>query len=70
MRRALATLTVDYAEPLVLQVVGGYTVEEIARFLDCSPSAVNTRLFRARRKLRKFLESEDVARRRAGTDQA
>ena len=70
LRRALATLPADYAEPLVLQVVGGYTAEEIARFLDCSVSAINTRLFRARQKLRKYLDSRERENRRAGVDQA
>ena len=65
LRRALSVLPVDYAEPLVLQVIGGYTAEEIARFLDCSLSAVNTRLFRARQKRRRSLEGSEGRRARA-----
>ena len=42
-----------------MQVIGGYTAEEIARLLELSPSAVNTRLFRARSKLREVLDGPD-----------
>jgi len=70
LRRALATLPTDYAEPLVMQVIGGYTAQEIAGFLGCSVSAVNTRLFRARQKLRKSLESDQAATSRPGVEQA
>ena len=55
LRRALAALSQEYAEPLLMQVIGGYTAEEIAQVLGLTPSAVNTRLFRARSKLKKAL---------------
>ena len=55
LRRALAALPREYAEPLLLQVIGGYTAEEVAALLALTPSAVNTRLFRARSKLKKAL---------------
>ena len=45
-------LPLDYREPLVLQVLGGFSTEEIARELSLSSTAVLTRLFRARNKLR------------------
>jgi RNA polymerase sigma-70 factor (ECF subfamily) len=45
-------LPIEYREPLVLQVVGGSSTEEIARELALSATAVLTRLFRARNKLR------------------
>ncbi|MDJ0891612.1 MAG: sigma-70 family RNA polymerase sigma factor [Gammaproteobacteria bacterium] len=59
LRRALAALPEEYAEPLLMQVIGGYTAEEIARLLELTPSAVNTRLFRARHKLREVLDGPD-----------
>ena len=59
LRRALAALPREYAEPLLLQVIGGYTAEEVAALLELTPSAVNTRLFRARSKLRKALIGTD-----------
>jgi RNA polymerase sigma-70 factor (ECF subfamily) len=45
-------LPIEYREPLVLQVLGGFSTEEIARELALTPTAVLTRLFRARNKLR------------------
>jgi RNA polymerase sigma-70 factor (ECF subfamily) len=44
---------VIHREPLVLQVLLGYSTEEIAQHLEISVAAVLTRLFRARQVLRK-----------------
>ncbi len=52
LRHAIMKLPLEYREPLVLQVLGGFSTEEIARELELSSSAVLTRLFRARNKLR------------------
>ena len=52
LRHAIMKLPIEYREPLVLQVIGGFTTEEIARELALSSTAVLTRLFRARNKLR------------------
>ena len=52
LRAAIFALEDDYREPLVLQVLMGYTTEEIARQMGLKPGAVLTRLFRARQKLR------------------
>src|ERR1700730_3233598 len=52
MRAALFKLPEEYREPLVLQVLMGYSTAEIARELDLSSAAVLTRLFRARKQLR------------------
>ena len=61
VRAAIAALEPDYREPLFLQVVMGYTTEEIARHMDLKPGAVLTRLFRARQKLRAaFAGGEDT----------
>ncbi|ROR34626.1 sigma-70 family RNA polymerase sigma factor [Inmirania thermothiophila] len=61
LRRALAELPEDYREPLVLQVIGGYTAEEIGQMLGISAGAVMTRLFRARKKMRELLEGDAEA---------
>jgi len=61
MRAALFKLPVAYREPLVLQVLMGYSTAEIARELDLSGPAVLTRLFRARQQLRAALGEEDGA---------
>lgn len=62
MRRAILKLDVVHREPLVLQVLLGYTTEEIARHLDISVAAVLTRLFRARQVLRQQLVGTEGAR--------
>lgn len=56
MRRALLQLELTYREPLLLQVLFGYTSEEIARQLDISVPAVLTRLCRGRQQLRELLQ--------------
>lgn len=55
VRRALSRLPAEYREPLVLQVVEGYSAEEIASLMGLSPGAVMTRLCRARQRLREML---------------
>jgi RNA polymerase sigma-70 factor (ECF subfamily) len=55
MREALFRLDDDYREPLVLQVMLGYTTDEIATHMGLTQGAVLTRLFRARQKLRSAL---------------
>ncbi|MDX1594077.1 MAG: sigma-70 family RNA polymerase sigma factor [Gammaproteobacteria bacterium] len=55
LRRALEALPEEYREPLVLQVIGGYSTEEIAEQMGIKAGAVMTRLFRARKKLREVL---------------
>ena len=52
LRGAILQLPIEYREPLIMQVLGGFSIEEIARELSLSTSAVLTRLFRARNKLR------------------
>lgn len=53
MRRAILQLEEIYREPLMLQVLFGYSTNEIAQQLQLSVPAVLTRLFRARETLRK-----------------
>jgi RNA polymerase sigma-70 factor (ECF subfamily) len=52
MHAALLALPEEYREPLVLQVLMGYSTDEIARHLGLTSGAVLTRLCRARQKLR------------------
>src|SRR5262249_34446220 len=54
LRNAIFALPDDYREPLVLQLLGGFSTGEIANELGLSVSAVLTRLFRARNKLREM----------------
>jgi RNA polymerase sigma-70 factor (ECF subfamily) len=52
LRHAIMRLPIEYREPLLLQILAGFSTEEIARELALSSTAVLTRLFRARNKLR------------------
>ena len=56
IRRTMQMLDEDYREPLVLQVLMGYSVEEIADIMGLNKATVLTRLFRARKKLAGLLE--------------
>jgi RNA polymerase sigma-70 factor, ECF subfamily len=60
LRAALMKLPDEYREPLVLQVLMGYSTAEIASELNLSGPAVLTRLFRARKQLREAC-GEDTA---------
>lgn len=55
MREALFRLEDEYREPLVLQVLMGYSTREIAEAMGMQQGAVLTRLFRARARLRREL---------------
>lgn len=55
IRRAIAGLEPKYREPLLLQVLGGLSCEEIATELRISAQAVMTQCFRARQKLKSVL---------------
>lgn len=58
VRAAMLQLEPKYREPLLLQVLGGFSCEEIARELGLGAAAVMTQLFRARQKLKSLLGSE------------
>jgi RNA polymerase sigma-70 factor (ECF subfamily) len=60
LRAAIFKLPEEYREPLVLQVLMGFSTAEIAAELNLSGPAVLTRLFRARKQLR-ALCGEDVS---------
>lgn len=56
LRRAISELPGEYREPLLMQVIQGYSQKEIGAQLGLSSAGVGTRLFRARQKLRAVLE--------------
>lgn len=60
VRAAILRLESKYREPLLMQVLGGFSCEEIARELKCKSGAVMTQLFRARQKLRTALDDQHV----------
>jgi len=55
VREAIFRLEEQYREPLVLQVLMGYSTQEIAGMMGIEQGAVLTRLFRARARLRERL---------------
>ena len=55
MRDAILALPPALAEPLALQVLGGFDCTEIAAMLQTSEGAVMTRLTRARQALRRLV---------------
>ena len=60
VRRALRLLPPSLQEPLLMQVLGGFSCSEIAAALDTTEGAVMTRLTRARQALRRVLEGGDA----------
>ena len=60
LRRNIGKLPPKYREPLLLQVVMGYSCEEISHQLGIGKSAVMTQLFRAREQLRERLQKDGV----------
>ena len=55
MRDALLALPASHAEPLALQVLGGFSCAEIAAMLETTEGAVMTRLTRARQALKRLV---------------
>ncbi len=60
VREAIYELSDDYREPLVLQVLMGYSTGEIAGLMGLKQGAVLTRLHRARLKLRDLMQDDVV----------
>jgi RNA polymerase sigma-70 factor (ECF subfamily) len=56
VRRAVQLLPVELRTPLILFEYEGLSHADIAAVIDCSPKAVEVRLYRARGQLRKSLE--------------
>lgn len=69
LQRAVVALEEKYREPLLLQVLMGMSIKEIAGQLELSESAVMTRVFRARAKLKAILlTTEDTENHRGKTE--
>ena len=49
---ALCRLSAHYRVPLVLQSIGGYSLDDIAATLGCSPASAKTRVHRGRKQFR------------------
>ena len=66
MRDALLALPPAYAEPLALQVLGGFSCAEIASLLQTTEGAVMTRLTRARQALKRLVQPAAAGERTGG----
>ncbi len=62
LREKISQLPPEYSEPLVLQVLGGFSGEDIAEMLGLNKNTVMTRLFRARNQLKEALAEEPLNR--------
>ncbi len=60
LRQGIMKLAPKYREPLLMQVVLGYSCEEISQALKISKSAVMTQLFRAREQLKSRQQKDGV----------
>jgi len=58
LHRHLAALSDEYREPLLLQLIFGYSTEEIASELGMNKNTVMTRLFRARNQIKEALTQQ------------
>ncbi len=58
VRMAIASLSEEYREPLTLQIIMGYSGDEIAQQLNLNKNTVMTRLFRARNQLKEILTKQ------------
>jgi RNA polymerase sigma-70 factor (ECF subfamily) len=58
LHKAILALEPEYRDPLALQVIGGFSGEEIGVLLELNNNTVMTRLFRARNKLRAVLDGK------------
>ncbi|MFC4698832.1 sigma-70 family RNA polymerase sigma factor [Glaciecola siphonariae] len=59
LRRAIASLSDEYREPLVMQVIMGFSGDEIAEQLNLNKNTVMTRLFRARSQIKEIMTKDN-----------
>jgi len=64
--KQVESLEPEYSEPLILQIIGGFSGDEIALLLGLNLNTVNTRLFRARKQLRDLLSHGNVREQKNG----
>lgn len=58
LRQAVDKIPHTYRDALMLQVLGGYSCDEIAEISGTKSGTIMTRVFRARQKLRQLLTNE------------
>ena len=62
LQKAIAQLEIEFREPLMLQIIGGFSTDEISNILALNKNTVLTRLYRARNKIKDIL-SDNKSRR-------
>jgi RNA polymerase sigma-70 factor (ECF subfamily) len=60
LRRIMSGLSEEYREPLMMQILMGFSGDEIAEQLNLNKNTVMTRLFRARNQIREALIGEQT----------
>lgn len=58
LHQKILALEPEYREPLLLQVIGGFSGDEISDILGLNRNTVMTRLFRARNQLKEQLDNQ------------
>jgi len=64
MQKHILNLDLEFREPLILQLVGGFSAQEISNILQVKKNTVLTRLFRARNQLKKLVTDHSVSKKR------
>ena len=59
LQKSIAKLKIEYKEPLMLQIIGGFSTKEIAEILSLNNNTVLTRLFRARNQLKAITQKAE-----------
>lgn len=62
IQKAIASLSEEYREPLSMQIIMGFSGDEIAQQLGINKNTVMTRLFRARNQLKDILKQHSLFR--------
>jgi len=52
LQKTITQLDIEFREPIALQIIGGFSVDEISGILELNKNTVLTRLYRARNKLK------------------
>lgn len=59
LRRIIGNLSEEYREPLMMQILMGFSGDEIAQQLSLNKNTVMTRLFRARNQIKEALQGDE-----------
>lgn len=59
LQRAIMMLATEYREPILLQIIAGFSGDEIASLLKLNKNTVMTRLFRAKKQLALIMNSSE-----------